>query len=152
MVKVIGVPVQLTETLLAVIVVMVAVTEMVAVTGAEVVLAVVNTGRLPVPLSANPMDGVLFVQLYTMVPPVVGLAKVTAVVAVALQNTLLGTAVTVAVIGCALTEEAVAVEVQPAFAAAVILACTVYVAEASKALNIPVLLVEIIVPPEFFNK
>ena len=70
---------------------------MVAVTGAVVVFVAVNTGRLPTPLAAKPIDVVLFVQLYTIVPPVVGLAKVTAVVAVALQSTLLATAVTVAV-------------------------------------------------------
>jgi hypothetical protein len=70
---------------------------MVAVTGAVVVFVAVNTGRFPTPLAAKPIDGVLFVQLYTIVPPVAVLAKVTAVVAVALQSTLLATAVTVAV-------------------------------------------------------
>ena len=30
---------------------------------------------LPVPLCANPMDGSLLVQLYTMAPPVVGELK-----------------------------------------------------------------------------
>jgi hypothetical protein len=70
---------------------------MVAVTGDVVVFVAVNTGRFPTPLAAKPIDVVLFVQLYTIVPPVAVLANVTAVVAVAVQSTLLATAVTVAV-------------------------------------------------------
>ncbi len=88
---------------------------MVAINGAVVVLAVVKMGRLPVPLAAKPMEGVLFVQLYVMVPPVVGLAKVTAVVAVALQNTLLATATTVAVgFTVMVNVDAVPVQLKPA--------------------------------------
>ena len=87
---------------------------MVAVTGAVVVFVAVNTGRLPTPLAAKPIDGVLFVQLYTIVPPVVGLAKVTAVLAVAVQSTMLATAVTVAVGFTVITKmDAVPLQVTP---------------------------------------
>jgi len=52
---------------------------------------------LPVPLAASPMEVALFVQLYTIVPPVVGLPKVTAVVELPLQTTWFEIAFTVAV-------------------------------------------------------
>ncbi len=63
------------------------VTVIVAVTGALVALVPVKDAILPEPLAAKPMLGVLFVQLYTMLPPVVGLLNVTAVVDVLLQIT-----------------------------------------------------------------
>ncbi len=69
---------------------------MVAITGAVPVFTAVNAAMFPVPLAAKPIEVVLFVQLYTIVPPVVRLAKVTADTVVALQTTLLATAVTVA--------------------------------------------------------
>ena len=53
---------------------------MVAVTGAVPVFTAAKAAILPVPLAAKPMEGAEFVQLYTIVPAVVGLAKVTAVV------------------------------------------------------------------------
>ena len=58
MVNVMAVPTQLTPPL-----VNVGVTVMVAVTGATPVLLEINTGMLPLPFAAKPMDGVLFVQL-----------------------------------------------------------------------------------------
>ena len=59
---------------------------MVAVTGAEPALVAVKLAILPEPLAAKPIDGVLFVQLYTIVPPVVGLVKVTGAVGLLLQT------------------------------------------------------------------
>ena len=70
---------------------------MVAITGKLVRLIAVNGAILPAPLAANPMDGRLFVQLYTIVPPVVGLLKLTAVDVAPLHNTWFGTGLTVAV-------------------------------------------------------
>ena len=92
MVNVMGVPTQLVPPF-----VYVGVTVIVAVTGALVAFVAVKLAILPVPLAANPMLVVLFVQLYTIVPPVVGLLKVTAVVDAPLHTTWLATAVTVAV-------------------------------------------------------
>ena len=60
---------------------------MVAVTGKLVRLMAVNGAILPVPLAGNPIDGKEFVQLYTIVPPVVGLLKLTAVDVAPLHNT-----------------------------------------------------------------
>jgi hypothetical protein len=48
--------------------------------GADVVLLAVKAAMFPVPLAANPMAVLSFVQLYTSVPPVVGLLKFIAVV------------------------------------------------------------------------
>ncbi len=59
----------------------------VAVTGAFVAFVPVKDAILPEPLAARPMLVVLFVQLYTMLPPVVGLLNVTAVVDVLLHIT-----------------------------------------------------------------
>lgn len=70
-VKVTGVPVQVLPLL------KLGVTVMVAVTAALVALVATNDAILPVPLAASPIDGVLLVQLYTIVPPVVGLVNVT---------------------------------------------------------------------------
>ena len=84
---------------------------MVAVTGALVGFVAVKLAILPVPPAPNPMLVVLFVQLYTIVPPVVGLLKMTAVVAEPLQIAWLGTAVTVAV-GFTVMEKLLAVPVQ----------------------------------------
>ena len=58
MVKVIGVPVQVTPAL-----VYSGVTVTVATTGALVALAATKLPMLPVPLAASPMDGVSLVQL-----------------------------------------------------------------------------------------
>jgi hypothetical protein len=60
-------------------------------------LTAVKEAMLPVPLPARPMDVFVFVQLYTTVPPVVGLPKFTWVAGALLHITWLGTAVTVAV-------------------------------------------------------
>ena len=57
----------------------------------------VNEAIFPVPLAARPMLVVLFVQLYTIVPPIVGLVKFTAAVAAPLHTTWLDTEVMVAV-------------------------------------------------------
>jgi hypothetical protein len=70
---------------------------MVAVTGAAVALVPTKDAMLPVPLAARPIDGVLFVQLYTIVPPVVGLLNVTAATDAPLHTVWLATAFTVAV-------------------------------------------------------
>jgi hypothetical protein len=95
-VYVFGVPTQLTPAL-----VNVGVTVIVAVTGAVVVFVAVKLGIFPVPDATSPMLVVLFVQLYTIVLPIVigivGLVNVTAVVGEALHTTWLATAVTVAV-------------------------------------------------------
>ena len=53
---------------------------MVAVTGAVPLLTAAKDAILPVPLATRPIDGVSFVQLYVVVPPVLDVAKVTAVV------------------------------------------------------------------------
>lgn len=67
-----------------------------AVTGALLVLIAIKLAILPVPAAASPIDGKLLVQLYTIVPPVVGLLKVTAVVGAPLHTTWLATGLTVA--------------------------------------------------------
>jgi len=57
----------------------------------------VNEAILPEPLAANPIDGVLLVQLNVNVPPVVGLLKFTAAVGVPLHRVWLATAFTTGV-------------------------------------------------------
>ena len=89
-VKVIGVPVQVTPPF-----VKLAVTVMVAVTGALVTLVAIKLAILPVPLAARPMDVVLFVQLNTV--PLTGLVKFTAAVALPLHLTWLTTGFTVGI-------------------------------------------------------
>lgn len=74
MVNVIAVPVQLIPAF-----VNVGVTVMVAVTGVLPVLMAINDGMVLVPPAPKPMDGLLFVQLYTV--PATGPVIVTAVVA-----------------------------------------------------------------------
>ena len=69
----------------------------VATTGAVPALVAVNAAIFPEPLAASPIEAVLFVQLYTIDPPLVGLPNVTSVVEVLLQTTWLVTAFTVAV-------------------------------------------------------
>ena len=81
-VKVVGVPLQPTDPL-----VKRGVTVIVAVTGAVPVLTAVKEEMSPVPLANNPIEGVLFVQLYTIVPPVAVVPKDTAVVFAPLQTT-----------------------------------------------------------------
>ena len=49
-------------------------------------LIAVNDAIFPDPLAANPIEGVVFVQLNTMAPPVVGVVKFTAAVAVPLHT------------------------------------------------------------------
>ena len=69
---------------------------MVAITGALPVLIPLKDGILPIPLAPRPIDVVLFVQLNTIVPPGVGLVKVTAVVGLLSHTTWLATGFTVA--------------------------------------------------------
>ena len=69
---------------------------MVAITGATPAFTAVKAAMFPTPLAAKPIDAVLFVQLYTIVPPVVGLAKVTSATVDAVHTTLLDIVVTVA--------------------------------------------------------
>jgi hypothetical protein len=57
----------------------------VAITGALLALIAVNEAILPVPLAANPMDGLLLVQLNTV--PVTDPVKLTAAVAAVLHTT-----------------------------------------------------------------
>src|SRR5664279_1626018 len=90
MVKLIGAPPQVTPAL-----VKLGVTVIVAVTGALVALVAVNDAILPAPLAANPIDGVLFVQLKTV--PGTKPVKFTAAVEVLLHTTWLATAFTVGV-------------------------------------------------------
>ena len=95
MVNVIEVPTQLTPAL-----VYVGVTIMVAVTGAVVALVATKDPILPLPLAANPIEGVLLTQLKTtLLPPLplLGLTNAIAVVDDPLQSTWLVTAFTVAV-------------------------------------------------------
>ncbi len=91
-VKLIGVPTQLTAPL-----VYVGVTVTVAVTGPGPGLTATKVGILPVPLAARPIDGSLLVQLYMIVPPVVGLVKLIGVELAPLHNTWLATGSIVAV-------------------------------------------------------
>ena len=91
-VKLTGVPVQLIPPL-----VNVGVTVIVDVTGAAVLLIAVKDGILPTPSGPCPICAPVCVQLYTIVPPVVGLVKFTAVVAVLLHTTWLATALTIGV-------------------------------------------------------
>ena len=92
MVKVVGVPTQLTAPL-----VNVGVTVIVATTGAVVALVAIKLGIFPVPLAAIPIDGALLVQLYVTVPPDAGLLKLIAAVDEPLHKTWLATEFTVAV-------------------------------------------------------
>src|SRR5512136_251126 len=72
---------------------------MVAVSGppSVVLFRPVKLGILPVPAAARPISGLLLVQLYTIVPPVVGLVKFTAAVGEPLHTVWLATTSTVAV-------------------------------------------------------
>ena len=81
-VKVRAVPLQVTLPL-----VYAGVTVIVAETGAVPVLTAVKEGMSPVPLAPRPIEVVLFTQLYTIVPPVVGELNVTAVVLPPLHTT-----------------------------------------------------------------
>jgi len=86
----------------------VAITVKVATTGAPVVLIAVKLGILPTPSGPWPIWAPVCVQVYTIVPPVVGLVKFTAAVAVLLHTTWLagwfttgvGLTVIVKLIGC----------------------------------------------------
>ena len=59
----------------------------VAVTGAVPLLVAVKAAISPLPLAARPIDVLLFVQLYAVVPPVLVVAKVIASVDVVLHFT-----------------------------------------------------------------
>ena len=75
MVKVLVGPAQLISPL-----VIVGVTTMVATMGEEPVFTAMNEAILPEPVAARPIDGVLLVQAYVVVPPVWVVVKFTAVV------------------------------------------------------------------------
>ena len=81
MVNVLDVPAQLTPAF-----VNIGLTVMVAVTADDVALVAIKEAMFPLPLAANPIDGVLFTQLYTTVPPVLLLLKFMAVVALLLHT------------------------------------------------------------------
>ena len=90
-----GVPTQLVPPF-----VNVAITVIVAIKGAVPLFVVVNAAMFPVPFAPRPIEVLLFVQLKTILlpaPPEAVLLKVIAVDDVALHNTWLVTAVTVAV-------------------------------------------------------
>ena len=82
MVKLTGWLTQLTPPL-----VKVAITVNVATSGAPVLLIAVKLGIFPTPSGPCPICAPVCVQLYTIVPPVVGLVKITAAVAVLLHTT-----------------------------------------------------------------
>ena len=103
MVKLLGVPVHPDA--------LVGVTVMVAVIATDVVLMAVKLAILPVPLAANPIDGVLLVQLYTV--PVTVPEKVIGAVAKPVHKVWFATAFTVAV-GFTVIVKLVAVPAQPA--------------------------------------
>jgi hypothetical protein len=75
-VKVCAPPVKLKVVVVGVTVVKVGVTVIVAVTAAAVAFVATNAGKLPAPLAARPIDGVLLIQLNVV--PGVGLLNVTA--------------------------------------------------------------------------
>ena len=77
-----GVPLQVTPPL-----VYAGVMVIVAVTGAVPLLIAANEAMSPAPLPPRPIEVLLFVQLYTIVPPVVGELNVTAVVLPPLHTT-----------------------------------------------------------------
>ena len=85
-VNVLGVPLQPLAT---------GVTVIVATTGAVPALVAMKLAILPVPLAARPIEGALFVQLYTV--PATAPLNVTAAVAVPLHSTWFATALTVGV-------------------------------------------------------
>ena len=60
-------------------------------------LIAVKPAILPVPLAPRPIEGWVFIQLYTIAPPVVGLVKFTAAVFEPAHTVWLATAFTVAV-------------------------------------------------------
>ena len=64
----------------------VGVTVIVAVTGDVPVLIATNDAMSPLPLAARPIDVVLFVQAYVVVPPVLFVVNTTAVVFDPLHN------------------------------------------------------------------
>lgn len=60
---------------------------MVATCGTLPAFTAIKAGISPVPLAANPMDGLLLVQLNTSVPPVVGLVNTTGAVSTPAHKT-----------------------------------------------------------------
>ena len=105
MVKLIEVPVQVTPAL-----VKLGVTVMVPEIGEPVRLVATKGAILPVPLAANPIAGLLLVQLYT-VPGAIPV-KLTAAVKLPLQTVWLATALTVGV-GLTVMVKVFGVPVQP---------------------------------------
>ena len=67
---------------------------MVATLGVVPLFKPVKLGILPVPDAARPMEVLLFVQLYTAVPPIVGVLKVTGAVGVFTHTVWLATGFT----------------------------------------------------------
>ena len=67
------------------------ITVIVAVTGALVAFVALNDKISPLPDAANPIDGVLLVQLYTMIPPPDGEVKFILAVGELLHTTWFGT-------------------------------------------------------------
>ena len=65
----------------------VGVTVMVAVTGDDPILTAVNEAIFPVPDAGSPIDGVLFVQEYAVVPPGLVVVKLTALALLPLHTT-----------------------------------------------------------------
>lgn len=84
MVNIIGVPVQLIP------LVKTGVTVIVATCGVVPKLVALNDGILPLPFGPSPIDVLLFVQLYVIVPPVLGLLNIMGVVIVWLHSAMSG--------------------------------------------------------------
>lgn len=70
------------------------ITVMVATLGAVPLFKPIKLAILPVPDAARPMLVLLFVQLYTAVPPIVGVLKITSAVLVLAHTVWLGTGFT----------------------------------------------------------
>ena len=70
---------------------------MVAVSGTVPGLVPIKLGILPTPLGPRPIKAPVLVQLYTSVPPVVGLLKFTAAVGAPLHTTWLATGFTIGI-------------------------------------------------------
>lgn len=86
-----------------------------AITGTAPVLVTVNGSMLPLPVAGKPMDGALFVQLYTIVPPPLvpfGLPNFTESVNLPLHNIWLAIGFTV-VIGFTVITNVIGNPVQP---------------------------------------
>jgi len=100
------------------------VTVIVATIGAFVGFNAVKLPILPLPFNANPIDGALFVHVYTILPPVVGLVKFTAAVEAPAHTTWFETTLTVAV-GFTVIVNVTGVPAQPAATGVAVIVATI---------------------------